>query len=157
MGKYIVIITCLFFIACSKKIIITEEELKQDMMYLKNDVRPFSGTCNILFNDTNLIKEQFNFKNGALDGVYCSYFRHGDLKWRGEYKEGKMSGKWEFWGEDGRKFSETYFDNDIYDGSYTSWYPNGQIKETGLYADNRRTGKWTVFNVNGKVISEYTY
>ena len=157
MNKLTIILFCLLYISCTKEIIITEEELKQDLLYTKNDVKPFSGACNVLFNDTNLLKEQFNFKDGALDGISCSYFEHGDLKWRGEYKEGKMSGKWEFWDKDGFKYCETYFKDDLYYGSYLSWHTNGQTKESGQYINSKKTGKWTVYDEQGIVISEYTY
>lgn len=157
MRKYSVILFFLLYVACTKEIIITEEELKQDLLYMKNDVKPFSGTCNIFYSDTSLLKEQFSFKDGALDGLSCSYYKFGNLKWRGEYKEGKMSGKWEFWDKDGNKSCEIYFKDGIYDGSYISLHVNGQPKETGQYADNKRSGTWTVYNERGNVISKYTY
>ncbi len=157
MRKYIIILSCLFYIACSREIIITEEQLKQDLLYLTNDIKPFTGTCNILYRDTSLIKEQFKFKDGALDGVSCSYYEYGNLKWRGEYKEGKMSGKWEFWTEDGIKYCEIHFKDDIYHGTYISWHINGKTKETGQYANNSKTGTWTAYNDSGKVISQYNY
>jgi antitoxin component YwqK of YwqJK toxin-antitoxin module len=157
MRKYLIILACLFFIACSKEIVITEEQLKQDLLYLKDDIKPFSGTCNILFTDTNLIKEHFKFKDGALHGVSCSYFKYGNLKWRGEYREGKMSEKWEFWDKKGNKFCETHFKDDLYHGPYTAWHANGKVKETGQYENNKKTGIWTVYNDSGKVISKYNY
>ena len=155
--KYFIIIFCILFTACSKEIIITEEDIKQDLLYLVNDVKPFSGTCKVLYSDTFLLKEKFLFVKGILQGESCSYYEDGNLKWRGSYKNGKTYGKWEFWDNSGSKYCEVYFDNDLYNGPYKSWYANGQLKETGQFSNNRKTGTWTDYDKAGNVINESVY
>lgn len=155
--KNFVILLCLLLIACSKEIIITEEDIKQDLLYLNNDVKPFSGTCKVLFSDTFLLKEKFEFVNGMLDGKSCSFYEDGNLKWRGTYKDGKMTGKWEFWDDNGNKYCEVYFNNDVYNGSFRSWHANGNLKEAGHYSNNYKTGKWIAYDETGNVLNELDY
>ena len=155
--KYVVILFCLMFIACSREIIITEEDIKQDLLYLNNDIKPFSGICKVLFSDTFLLKEKFEFTDGMLDGKSCSYYENGSLKWRGNYESGKMAGKWEFWNANGTKYCEVYFNNDVYDGPYKLWHSNGKLKETGQFSNNSKTGKWITYDEAGNVISESVY
>jgi antitoxin component YwqK of YwqJK toxin-antitoxin module len=155
--KYLIIIFCILFTACSREIIITEEDIKLDLLYLVNDVKPFSGTCKVLYSDTSLLKEMFEFVEGAPDGRCSSYYEDGSLKWKGSYKKGKTFGKWEFWDNGGNKYCEAYFDNDVYNGTYKSWYANGQLKESGQYSKNLKTGIWTAYDEAGNVIKESAY
>jgi antitoxin component YwqK of YwqJK toxin-antitoxin module len=155
--KYFVILLCLLFIACSREIIITEEDIKQDLLYLNNEIKPFSGICKVLFSDTFLLKEKFEFTDGMLDGKSCSYYKDGSLKWRGTYEDGKMAGKWEFWDVRGIKYCEVYFNNDNYNGPFKLWHSNGKLKETGQYSNNHKTGKWTTYDEAGNVITDSVY
>ena len=150
--KHFLIIFCVLFTACSREIIITEEDIKQDLLYVSSDVRPFSGTCKILYSDTSMLKELFEFVNGVMDGRCVSYYEDGSVKWKGSYKKGKSFGKWEYWDNNGNKYCEAHFDNDLYNGPYRSWYANGQLKEAGQFTKNIRTGKWTVYDDRGNVI-----
>ena len=155
--NYLIIIFCILFAACSKEIIITEEDIKEDLLYLNNDIKPFSGTCKILYSDTTLLKEKFEFVKGTLNGECYSYYKDGSLRWKGSYKMGKIFGKWEFWDNNGNKYCEVHFDNDIYNGFYKSWYANGQLKEAGQYSKNLKTGRWTAYDEAGKVMNESVY
>jgi len=155
--KYFVILFCLVFVACSREIIITEEDIKQDLLYLNNEVKPFSGICKVLFSDTFLLKEKFEFTDGMLDGKSFSYYENGSLKWRGNYEDGKMAGKWEFWDVNGTKYCEVYFNNDVYNGPYKLWHSNGKLKETGEFSNNSKTGKWITYDETGNVITESVY
>lgn len=155
--KNFIILFCLLFIACSREIIITEEDIKQDLLYLNDEIKPFSGICKVLFSDTNLLKEKFEFTDGMLDGKSCSYYENGSLKWSGTYNDGKMAGKWEFWDEKGMKCCEAYFSSDNYNGPYKLWHSNGKLKESGQFSDNHKTGKWISYDEAGNVINQLEY
>jgi antitoxin component YwqK of YwqJK toxin-antitoxin module len=155
--KGYIIITLLVLVSCSKEVIITEEEIKPDLFYRSNDINPYTGTCKVLFNDTNLLKEKFHFKNGILDGDAEVFYRDGKLRWKGKYKSGCSVGKWEYWDQNGNKTIEANYLNDTLNGPFYSWYSSGLIKEKGQYSQNSRTGKWISFNETGQVISETIY
>jgi antitoxin component YwqK of YwqJK toxin-antitoxin module len=150
-------IAIILLISCSKEAIITEDAIRSDLFYRSNDVNPFTGTCKVVFDNTNLLKEKFHFKNGKLDGDAEAFYRDGKLRWKGKYKNGCSVGKWEYWDQNGKKTIEAYYLNDTLNGPYYSWYNNGLIREKGQFIQNSRTGKWINFNETGQVISETIY
>jgi antitoxin component YwqK of YwqJK toxin-antitoxin module len=141
--KWKLLILPIVLIACGREVTITESEIVSDIFYAGNDYRPFSGKCLVVFNDTSLIREQFTYKHGILHGESRAWYLNGKLRRKGCYAEGKLSGTWEFWDEQGNKILEADFSNDELNGSYTALNQNGSVKEKGQYRNNKRTGKWT--------------
>jgi len=155
--KGYILIAMLLLISCGKEVIITEEEIKPDMFYVSNDVDPFTGTCKVLFNDTGLMKEKFEFRKGILEGEAVAFYRNGNLRWKGHYKNGCCMGTWEYWDQNGNKVIEANYSNDTLTGHYCSWYSNGLMKEKGQFNQNSRSGKWFSYNETGQVVSETIY
>ncbi|OFY53999.1 MAG: hypothetical protein A2Y87_01030 [Bacteroidetes bacterium RBG_13_46_8] len=155
--KGYIFLAMLVLMSCGKEVIITEEEIKPDMYYVRNDVDPFTGTCKVVFSDTNLLKEKFQFRKGILEGEAAAYYHGGNLRWKGHYKNGSCAGKWEYWDQHGNKVIEANYSNDTLTGPYYSWYSNGLMKEKGQFCQNSRTGRWISYNETGQVISETIY
>jgi antitoxin component YwqK of YwqJK toxin-antitoxin module len=134
----------LFFVsfACSGKVSITEDEIMPDVYYAEGSFKPYTGKCNVLSRDSRVVLEQFTYKKGLLHGKAFAWYKNGQLKRKGSYLDGKLSGAWEFWDDKGHKTMEASFKDDALDGPYTSLKANGQIKEKGIYTENRQTGKW---------------
>jgi antitoxin component YwqK of YwqJK toxin-antitoxin module len=153
----IIVIALFTLISCNKEVTITEEEIKPDLFYSTHDINPFTGTCKVVFSDTNLIKEKFQFRNGILNGEAVAYYRDGKMRWRGYYRNGCCMGKWEYWDQHGNKLIEANYSNDSLTGPYYSWHSNGLMKEKGRYIQNCRAGKWISYNETGQVISETNY
>ncbi len=105
-----------------------------------------------VYNNTNIVKEQFTFKKGVLHGEAIAWYKNGKLRRKGSYCKGQISGKWEFWDEQGKKIIEAHYKEDILNGTYVALYANGRIKEKGEFADNRQTGKWAYYSENGQLI-----
>jgi antitoxin component YwqK of YwqJK toxin-antitoxin module len=155
--KGYIFIALIVLMSCSKEVIITEEEIKPDLFYSSNDINPFTGTCKVVFNDTNLLKEKFQFRKGILEGEAIAYYRDGKVHWKGHYKNGCCTGKWEYWDLNGNKIIEANYNHDTLTGPYFSWYSNGLLKERGQFDQNNRTGQWTTYNEMGQVVSETIY
>jgi len=153
----IVPLVLMLAISCSKEIIITENEISDDLFYIEQEIDPYTGRCKVVNTDTTLIKEMLHFSQGKLDGEASSYYTSGQLKWRGSYKDGLMCGKWVFWNEDGNKTLELLFKNDTMNGDCTNWYANGQVREKGKYAGNRKTGEWVCYTEKGQVVRNKVY
>ena len=62
-------------------------------------------------------------KETIKDGLHESFYKNGQLKFRGNYKVGKRDNLWEWFHE------------------------NGQPKQRGNYKDGKRDGLWKVFDV----------
>lgn len=155
--KGYIFIGLVLLISCSKEAIITEDDLRHDLFYKSDDIHPFTGTCKVLFANTEVIKEKFHFKEGKLDGLAEAYFPSGKLRWKGLYKNGNTFGKWEYWDTNGNKTIEVFYENDTLNGPYFSWHSNGAVKEKGQFDQNNRAGRWIIYNETGQVISETIY
>lgn len=146
MKKYLLLIAMMVFISCKNKIVITEDELKPDVFYAEQGLKPYSGKCIIYYTHTDLIKEEFRFKKGRLHGESYSYYRNGNIMWKGSYRDGLMSGKWQKWDDTGNLIMEYHYVKDSLDGPYITMYPNGKVKEKGSYSMNKRIGLWVQVN-----------
>ena len=83
---------------------------------------------------------------------------HTTQKWvEGEWCEGKASGEWIYWHENGQKKGRgDYCDGKLH-GKWTFWHENGQKDQEGSYSDGKRCGKWTYCYENGQKEAELEY
>jgi antitoxin component YwqK of YwqJK toxin-antitoxin module len=145
-------------LGCSQnRIVITEGEITNDMFYLPGEIKPFTGTCLIPYEDGKTVKELIHFHDGVSFGEALSYYKNGKLRRKGYYKSGKMHGQWEQWFENGEKEFEISFSNDSMSGHYKLWYETGQLKEEGALKNNSRIGAWKFYATSGNLACEKTY
>jgi antitoxin component YwqK of YwqJK toxin-antitoxin module len=144
------LITVLVLTGCDSKVVtLSDQEIGNDIFYYKSNIKPFNGTCNIMYKNSENIKIRVSFKEGKMHGKVMYYYKNGELKTKGAYKDGMCSGKWESWYENGEKYFNIYYSNDSLNGEYVEFYDNGSVKEEGNYNMNKRTGKWKFFDSNG--------
>lgn len=150
---YILIFLGIFTASCSNtKIVLTEDQLPEDVFYLDDKITPYTGVCQIFYTNTQQLKEEFHFKDGILNGRQTSYYKSGEIKWTGNYRDGLMQGKWTGYSEKGIKIYEATYHNDTLKGEYTTWYSTGVPNEKGKYADNRRVGEWVYYDEAGMIL-----
>jgi antitoxin component YwqK of YwqJK toxin-antitoxin module len=150
--NYILILLAIFTVSCSKRsIVLTEDTLPEDIFYLDNEIKPYSGTCLIYYKNTESIKEEMNFKNGILSGSHVSYYLNGKIKRQGTYLNGDLNGKWTGFDEKGNKLYEVEYKNDTLIGKFISWYSTGVIREKGVYQNNSKTGEWLSYDESGMI------
>lgn len=99
---------------------------------------------------------------GEGDNSYVAreifYYQNGQKKMEGSYnKEGKKNGKWIYWREDGKIWSEGYFKDGKDDGLRTTWHENGQKHYVGKYNNGTRVGTWKFYDESGKLVKEIDY
>jgi antitoxin component YwqK of YwqJK toxin-antitoxin module len=151
--SYIVILMALLVSACGKRsIVLTEDNIPEDIFYLENEIKPYTGTCLIYYKNTSVIKEEINFKNGILNGSHVSYYNNGKIKRQGYYLNGNLNGKWIGFDEKGQKIYEVEYKNDTLVGKFISWYSTGVIKEKGHYHNNKKTGEWLSYDESGMIV-----
>ena len=93
-------------------VVLTEAELPDDIFYLKEDLKPYTGKTIIYFNNTEVVKEEMNYKKGYLDGERISYYKNGQVKLFGEYDKGKYDGTWKKYSEEGTMLFIATYQND---------------------------------------------
>jgi antitoxin component YwqK of YwqJK toxin-antitoxin module len=154
--KWFIIILLVVLSSCVRVITITEAEIKQDVFYTTHGKQPFTGKCHIVYSDTALVKEEFTYRKGLLHGEAIAWYKNGNMRRRGRYMNGQISGKWEFWDMQGHKSTEANFENDTLHGHYVTLYANGTVKEQGEFAHNQRVGKWMYYNEAGQCVKTET-
>ncbi len=150
--KWYIYIFMLLSAACSGKVTVSEDEIGADVFYVKDSYKPFTGKCIVVFRNSDLVKEEFTFRNGVLQGEALAWHKNGQLRRKGSYHKGQISGKWEFFNEQGQKTIEAYYKQDNLNGSFISLYHNGKIKEKGRFERNKKIGQWDYFTENGQLI-----
>lgn len=153
--KYLILFLPILTIACSKQeIVLTEDQIPDDIFYLEDEIKPFTGTCLVYFHGTEKIKEEMNFRHGILDGAHISYYKNGEIKRVGYYREGNLNGKWEGFDAEGNKIYQVEYKNDTLIGRFISWYSTGVVKQKGAYNKNIKTGEWTSYDEAGMIIKK---
>jgi antitoxin component YwqK of YwqJK toxin-antitoxin module len=154
---YIVIATLGLASCSNSRVVITEADMPEDMFYLDDEIKPYTGKAIIYFSGTEIIKEELTYKRGILNGEAISYFQNGKIKRRGEYKMGRLTGKWQSWYENGKKKYEVDYTNDTLSGAFTLWYATGVVKIRGSYSENNRVGQWIEYDEAGMVMNKHLF
>jgi antitoxin component YwqK of YwqJK toxin-antitoxin module len=152
---YILIAITFSTSSCSKRnIVLTENNIPEDIFYLENDLKPYTGKCTIYYQGTESVKEIMNFKNGILNGLHISYYKNGQIKRTGSYENGYLDGKWTSYDPSGKKIYEVEYKNDTLIGRFISWYSTGVIREKGVYKDNQKVGEWLSYDESGMIVKK---
>lgn len=69
----------------------------------------------------------------------------------------KREGNWNYWYENGNKWSEGYFKNDINDSIRNVWYENGNKRYEGFYKNGKEIGIWKFYDEKGVFVQEINY
>ena len=105
----------------------------------------------ILDDITNTYSKKFS--NETPNGIV--YQLIGGSKYiLGEVNDGKVSGLWTKWYENGQKESEETFKDGKRDGLGTWWYENGQKKDEFTWKDGKVDGTWKWYRSNGTKMKE---
>jgi MORN repeat variant len=83
------------------------------------------------------------------DGVFVVYNVGGDRMLEGYYDNGKQSGEWTMWYNNGQRASIDHYKNGVQNGLHVSWYANGSKAIEGNYSNGEREGIWHRWDPNG--------
>jgi antitoxin component YwqK of YwqJK toxin-antitoxin module len=86
-----------------------------------------------------------------------TYYPNKQAQMEGTYKDGKREGKWIYWYENGKVWSDGMFVKGKSDGKRTTYFENGKVRYEGFYKEDMRVGKWRFFDENGRLLQELDY
>ena len=70
----------------------------------------------------------------AYTGKYLCKYDNGQKEKEGNYKDGKLDGKWTWWNKKGQKVKQKNYKNGKLDGKLIEWFRfNGEIKREENY------------------------
>jgi hypothetical protein len=83
------------------------------------------------------------------DGIFVVYNVDGDRMLEGYYDNGKQTGEWTMWYNNGQRASIDHYKNGAQNGLHISWYANGVKAIEGDYRNGEREGIWHRWDPNG--------
>ena len=91
------------------------------------------------------------------DGIKTAYYLNGSIFSKGEIKNQRENGSWEFWHPNGQKAREGNFIDGKQNGTHKYWYDNGQLRGIGNWENGIYEGTWEIYNASGseKTIQNY--
>ncbi len=97
--------------------------------------------------------------NKQRTGIWKKYHANQNIRYEGEFKNGKEIGVFKFYDESSPQFPtiiKKYSEKT--DSVAVEFYlPNGKLQSKGFFIDKNRVGKWHYFFQDGKIMSEEYY
>lgn len=97
------------------------------------------------------------FRNGKQITYTDYYLKNRQRQNTGQYLNGKETGTFIWYDEEGRQIEERNYDEGYLHGKYIEWHPNGRVKTLGNYAHGRPEGEWISYTHRGKIKEQQTY
>ena len=123
--------------------------------YLQNGLA-YTGKYTIYF-DNGKIKEEFNIKDGKLNGGYLKNHENGTKMDVGSYENNLKFGLWSRYITNGKLIAQASYANDKKDGNWYVYNEEGNKVFEMIYKDGEKTGIWKQWDENGKLVKSIDY
>ncbi len=102
------------------------------------------------WNDKGILLKDCNYKSGEIEGSCKEYFfEDGSLKKEYGLKSGKLEGNFvEMYSPNNTKIVCSYLNGKL-TGKYEEFYQNGIVQQAGNYVDDMQDGEWVGYNSDG--------
>ena len=118
-----------------------------DRLHLRGESEPYSGwvkeaAYDVFMNydrghkekrDPEAVRGLFRVKGGHREGRQVSWFRNGQIRLEGTYKDGKQVGIFTLWHDNGQKSGEETFKDGMRNGLSVGWDRNGSKTREFIY------------------------
>ncbi|GAB2994847.1 hypothetical protein GCM10027284_11810 [Cyclobacterium sediminis] len=98
------------------------------------------------------VKTEGNYINGKKTGEWVFYYDNGKKAVEINYEEGLKVGPYKEYDPFDQLVVEANYTNNQPDGEFKRFSPNGRIQESGEYNSGRRVGKWTSYFPNTNIV-----
>lgn len=85
------------------------------------------------------------------------YYKNGQKKLEGKYKDQQRDGIWKAWHENGNLWSEGEYRGGKREGKGLSYHENGKKYIEGNYRNDMRVGVWHFYDTTGVMASEVNF
>ncbi len=151
MMKYLYIV--LFFVTTS-----LNAQSLDNVIYQKEPTSFKSDGIHIEHFDSGEKKAIKSYHFDKLNGEAKSFYRNGQLKSHGRYKDNKKKGLWIYYYSNGKIKSKENYRYGMLRGYFKSYYENGEIKIEGNFIDfEQQNGLWFFYSNNGQLIEQRHY
>ena len=115
----------------------------------------FTGTVYTLHPGTKDTAELANYFQGKENGEWKKFYAPGALKEKREFTNGKKTGEYIAYWENGNKKLDYLFDDDEYEGTCREWNTDGMLIREMNYKKGHEEGEQKMFYDNGSTRSNY--
>jgi antitoxin component YwqK of YwqJK toxin-antitoxin module len=121
-----------------------------------------SGTEKIVesrFPDKSPEVVKYYKKNGEIRELVKeeAFYPNKKKRMEGEYKNNEREGRWIYYYEDGKVWSEGFFKQGKNEGKRITYFENGNKRYEGNYKEDLRAGLWKFYNEQGKLVNQIDY
>ena len=85
------------------------------------------------------------------------YYKNGQVRYEGNYKEENKDGKWIEYHWNGEVSDQGYYKNGEKYGKWTSYYLDGKISRKENYKNGKPEGEWTFYDIDSTIKGKLTY
>lgn len=110
-----------------------------------------------LFTPSGMIARESDLKNGVLHGTTIVYYPSEKIETIALYSEGKLTGSYRTFDEQGVLRDIYTYRNNLLDGPYELFSEKGILFEKGRYLKGQKTGEVTSFAETGELIKRENY
>lgn len=83
--------------------------------FTKDEVKNVKkNTVYYWYKEEALHRSEFGYSGYLLDGLYIAYYKGGDIKTKGTFKNGVKVGLWKYWNKDGDISTVVNFDKSLF-------------------------------------------
>ena len=117
--------------------------------------QPFNGTVYSLFSSTADTMTLENYLSGKENGEWKIFYPSGKLKEKRYFEQGKKTGDYICWWENGNKQLHYLFRDDEYEGTCREWNEQGRLTKVMNYKKGHEDGPQQWWYDNGKIKANY--
>ncbi len=127
-----------------------EDLIKRNgLSYEAGATNPFTGKAYAYFPDGS-VQTMLEYKDGLPDGEIKSWSKKDVKQAEGFVAEGKRTGTWKLYFENGTLKKQATYQNDKENGEEIFWFANGNLEKKGNYVDGKLNGKYEWYFENGQ-------
>ena len=115
-----------------------------------------SGEWKIFHKNSEQVMHIENYKGGALDGSFKTFFDTGQLFEHYNYADGKRQGAATTYFSNGKKSGTFQYKDDKLHGEVAYFDVEGHMTSSGSYKDDKRVGIWKFYE-EGKQVDSVDY
>ncbi len=150
--KLLSILCLVLLVSCSPggKVLEGPFLIRDGITYDQKTNKPITGNTET-FHENGQLKQKGNYKNGKeISKTTFTYYDHGQLRYVENFKDGEPSGLQEIYYIDGQLEEKINFKNGVPHGDLVVFYENGQLEQKIKYKNGNPEGKWRDYNEDGK-------
>lgn len=102
---------------------------------------PSNGLKKLYFDNSQQVEIIYNVKDGKFEGDYKAYYKNGNLRIEGVYKNDKKQGLWKDYDEQGNLVNVYNLSNGKLEGKSMEYQSNGKIKKTEFFKNGLLHGE----------------